>query len=149
MVEGEDDAYAFFEQVGPVQLGVSARDPGEFALLVAGEVFGVLPQGIPAVLQRFGRLGGGPGWCVLSGPASGAFGLILGYLSSLVPRLAAYFVEGVGGPFDDVEHVSSSQGVRAAFLDDLVNLLGAVRADMSDRGTPARLGCFELGEEGL
>jgi hypothetical protein len=42
-LEDEDLPELFFEQVGPEQLMVDLRDPGELGLLPAGEVLGVLP----------------------------------------------------------------------------------------------------------
>jgi len=42
-LEPEDLAELLLEQVGPEQLMVDLRDPGELGLLPVGEVLGVLP----------------------------------------------------------------------------------------------------------
>ena len=54
LLEGEleDQPEPFLEQVGTVQPGVGLGDPGQFGLLPAGEVLGVLPQRVPGALQR-------------------------------------------------------------------------------------------------
>jgi hypothetical protein len=41
--ELEHDPEAFFEQVGPMDAGVSLDQPGEVLVLAGGEVLGVLP----------------------------------------------------------------------------------------------------------
>jgi hypothetical protein len=94
-----------FEEIGPVELGVDRRDPGELGLLALGQVLGVLPQGVARSLQIVG-VGLHPG------PAR------------LVPHLAAHPVEGVGGPLHDVESVHAQRGVLGPLTDHVGDPLG-------------------------
>ena len=54
-LEPEYLAELLFEQVGPEQLVVDLRDPGELGLLPVGEVLGVLPQRVAGALEVTGR----------------------------------------------------------------------------------------------
>ncbi len=98
--EFEDHSEAFFEAVGATESRVGLHDPGELDLLVFGEVFWVLPEGVVRVLQA-GRLDAvGARWCIDSGAAEASPGFVLaGGFAVLIPRVSAHFVEGVGGPY--------------------------------------------------
>lgn len=56
--QSEDGPKAFLEEVGPVEPWIGIRDPGQLGLLVFSEVFGVLPQRVPGVLQSSSMPGG-------------------------------------------------------------------------------------------
>src|SRR5207244_621944 len=88
--EREHQPQAFFEQVGAVQSRIAFGDPGELGLLTAGEVLRVLPQRVAGSFECLGVPGGT------------ACGAPVGRASSLVPGVAADFVERGGGPGDDV-----------------------------------------------
>jgi hypothetical protein len=112
----EDDAEAFFEIVGPAEGWVRLDDPGQLHLLFLGEVFGVLPECVTAVLDASSPGAIRPGGSVCGRPATGAAGVVLsGGFPGLVPRGSPHFVERVAGPFHDVERVGAANGV-GAFL---------------------------------
>jgi len=119
--ELEDQPEAFFEQVAPVQSRVGSGDPGEFGLLSAGEVLGVLPQRIASVLERL-RVPGGPARTALPDGSAG-----------FVPGLSPDLVKGVGGPPDHVEGISAADRVDALLGDHGADSVRAVRGHVGDR----------------
>jgi hypothetical protein len=84
----EDLAQLLLEQVAAVERPVGAGDVGQFGLLARGEVLRVLPEGESGTLEFAG-------------------GGLLAVVAGGVPDLAAQFVEGVGGPGDDVEGIET------------------------------------------
>ena len=114
----EHVAQPFFEQVGAVQSWVGLGDPGQLVALPVGEVVGVLPQRVAGAFQSAGVTGGHPH------AASTADGLACS--ASVVPGLAAHFVEGFGGPLDHMERVGALHRGRAAFGDDLGDPVGLI-----------------------
>jgi hypothetical protein len=85
-LELEDLPELLLEQVGAVERGVGLGDPGQGRHLAFGEVFGVLPDREPGVLQVLGRAA-------------------LTVLAGCVPHLAADLVQGFGGPLHYVERI--------------------------------------------
>jgi len=87
-LEPEHLAELLLEQVGPVQLVVDLRDPGELGLLPVGEVLGVLPQRVAGAFEVAG---------VHAHPT----------LAGGVPGVTADLVQGVTGPRDDVKRIGA------------------------------------------
>ncbi len=114
----EDDSEAFLELVGPVQLGVGLRDPGQLRVLPLGQVLRVLPQREPGALERLGSGAGLPRWRVGRWPASASARLgPAGQPAGLVPRLPAHLIQCLGGPLHHVERVGALHRLGTA-LDD-------------------------------
>ena len=55
-----------------------------------------------------------------------------------VPHHAADLVQGVAGPFDDVERVQADLGVRAGVADRVEDPVGAIGGDQLDPGAALR-----------
>ena len=135
--ELEDDPESFLEVVGPGEVGVGSHDPVELDHLLAGQGVGVAQQRVSAALDAGGVGGVGPGGCVAAWPAAGAPGIVgLGLLADRGPCLAAHRVEGVGGPFDDVERVGAEDRIRAFPPDGIGDPARAVRGHVGDEGAP-------------
>src|SRR5665811_95138 len=105
----EDHPQTLFEQVGAVELRVGGGDPGEFDLLVLGEVLGVLPQRVPGSLQPLGELAARTWWRVATWASAATLGLLAGQRAGVVPGSAADLIERIGGP------VRSARGAVPAF----------------------------------
>jgi hypothetical protein len=116
--EGEHQPEAFFEEVGAVQAGIGLGDPGELVVLAVGQVLGVLPQGVAGLFQGGGVTG-------VSDATSGRRGGRTAP-AGVVPCVASHHVERVGRPFDDVERVSTADGVRAVGRHDPGDPVGPV-----------------------
>ena len=133
----EDHAEACLQVVSAGQARVGLHDPGEFCLLLLGQVLRVLPEGIAAVLDASSSSTIWAGRSIGSGSAAIAAGIVVpGGCPGLVPRGPADVVEGFGGPFHDVERISAPNGVGRSFRDNTGDPSRTIRGHMRDLGRP-------------
>jgi hypothetical protein len=88
----------FFEQVSAPEIRMGFPGPGELGFLAAGQVLGVLPQRVAGAGEALGVAGGDADPPAAMPDRIGGAGLAGG-----APDLTADFIEGTGGPGDDVE----------------------------------------------
>jgi hypothetical protein len=114
---------------------VGFLDPGELGFLPAGEVLRVLPQRVAGVLEVPGVAGGqadGPAAVPDRGGGPG--------LAGCAPDFAADFVQGAGGPGDDVERVGAQDCLRRGGGDgpgDPVRAVGGQVVSSPQRSSPS------------
>src|SRR5450830_384046 len=131
--EFEDDAESFLEVVGPAEGGVGLDNPGELHLLLLGQVLRVLPERVAGVLHAGGAGVVRAGRGVFGGPPPAAPGFVrAGRFAGGIPRSPAYFIEGVGGPFHNMERVRAADGVGALLGHDSSDPRGPVGGNMGD-----------------
>ena len=96
---------------------VVAGDPGQLAGLAGGEILGVLPQRVAAVLQLLGVAGHV-------------------HAAQQIPHPAPHDVEGLAAPAHDVKRVETQRGVLAGGEGAVTDPLRGVGADELDPAGP-------------